>query len=65
MPKMHHSRLCLGSPNGIAAAYFCIQHRRQLGRKFISKVRVFKGDDDDDNEYPEMHMILYALDQAP
>ncbi|KAF3036014.1 hypothetical protein E8E11_005662 [Didymella keratinophila] len=52
----------LGSPNGIAAGYFLLQHRQQLGRKYISKVRVFGGDD---SEYPDIYMILYVSDQAP
>jgi hypothetical protein len=36
----------LGSPNGLAAAYFLIQHKKQLGgSKFIWKVRIFKSDE--------------------
>jgi len=33
-----------GSNNGMAAAYFLAQHRRQLGSKSIWKVRVFTSD---------------------
>jgi hypothetical protein len=39
------SKALLGSPVGIWAVYFLMQHKRQLGgNKFISKVRVFKSE---------------------
>jgi hypothetical protein len=35
----------LGCPNGLAAGYFLLQHKRQLGgAKYIWKVVVFKSD---------------------
>jgi hypothetical protein len=34
-----------GSPNDVAAAYFLIQHKKQLGLKYISKIRIFRGGD--------------------
>jgi hypothetical protein len=34
----------LGSPNGLAAGYFLAQHKRELGRKYIEKVTVFRAD---------------------
>ena len=37
-----------GSPNGLGAGYFLLQHKRQLGgAKFIWKIKIFKVDDFD------------------
>ena len=35
-----------GSPNNLGAGYLLIQHKRQLGWKYISKIRVFESGDD-------------------
>ncbi|KAF2125300.1 hypothetical protein P153DRAFT_324467 [Dothidotthia symphoricarpi CBS 119687] len=40
----------LGSPNGLAVAYFLIQHKLQLGgANFVYKVTIFRGEDEDAN----------------
>jgi hypothetical protein len=36
--------MCTGSPNGLAAGYFLVQHKQELGRKYIEKVTVFRAD---------------------
>jgi hypothetical protein len=52
-----------GSPNGLAAGYFLLQHKRQLGgNKYISKIRVFRKDDDNN---PKPNLLFYVDDQAP
>lgn len=53
----------IGSPNGLGAGYFLLQHKRQLGAaKSIRKVKVFKGDDEFDSEDPN---IIFYVDAAP
>ncbi|KAJ4401070.1 hypothetical protein N0V91_008211 [Didymella pomorum] len=47
----------------LLAGYFLIQHRQQLGQKYISKVNNFNGDDR--KIVPDICMILYLSDQAP
>ncbi|KNG43910.1 hypothetical protein TW65_09267 [Stemphylium lycopersici] len=37
----------LGSPNGQAVGFFLAQHKRQLGGKFISKINVFRSENND------------------
>jgi hypothetical protein len=53
MALMHISRaishrytnsITSGSPNGLAAGYFLVQHKRELGRKYIERVTVFRAD---------------------
>jgi hypothetical protein len=53
MALMHISRaishrytnsITSGSPNGLAAGYFLAQHKRELGRKYIERVTVFRAD---------------------
>ncbi|KAI8933188.1 hypothetical protein NX059_009826 [Plenodomus lindquistii] len=54
----------IGSPNGLGAGYFLLQHKRQLGgAKFIGKIRVLKGDDDFESEDP--NIIFYVNGNAP
>lgn len=38
------STVPIGSPSGLAIGYFLVQHRRQLGVKYLSKINVFKAD---------------------
>ncbi|KAF1836071.1 hypothetical protein BDW02DRAFT_494450 [Decorospora gaudefroyi] len=54
----------IGSPNGLGAAYFLLQHKRQLGGpNFIYKIRIFKGDDEWESEDP--HLLFYVDGHAP
>lgn len=54
----------LGSPNAIAYSWFLISHKKELGNKMITKVRVFWGNEHDNQDdkwrYPEM--LLYVED---
>ncbi|XPT03569.1 Mitochondrial import inner membrane translocase subunit tim8 [Ascochyta lentis] len=54
----------LGSPNGIAAAYFVSQHKAQIGaNKYVHQITVFQPDDNDSaNEEPT---IIYYVKDAP
>ncbi|KAJ4993437.1 hypothetical protein SVAN01_00985 [Stagonosporopsis vannaccii] len=53
----------LGSPNGIAAAYFLSQHKEELGgNKYIDKVTVFRPDDGTENDEPA---LVYYVEDAP
>jgi hypothetical protein len=50
-----------GSPNGLGAGYFLVQHKRQLGgNKIISKITIFEGDDA--GGYPQ---LLFWVADAP
>jgi hypothetical protein len=50
-----------GSANGIAAAYFLLQHKNQLGgSKSIWKVRIFLSDDED--SLPDQYNMLFFVD---
>ena len=52
-----------GSPNGIAAAYFLSQHKREIGsNKYVHKITVFRPDDEDENDEPT---IVYYVQDAP
>jgi hypothetical protein len=51
----------LGSPNGLGAGYFLTQHKRQLGTKTISKVKVFMND----SKWPLPQMIFFVEEVAP
>jgi hypothetical protein len=51
-----------GSPNGLGAAYFLVQHKRQLGKKTITKVRVWKWDD---SFIGTPNMLFYVEDVPP
>ncbi|KAJ4311116.1 Mitochondrial import inner membrane translocase subunit tim8 [Neodidymelliopsis sp. IMI 364377] len=51
----------LGSPNGLGAGYFIIQHRRQLGWKYIWKVRVFSSEEDG---WTLPNILLYVSEHA-
>ncbi|KAH6639023.1 hypothetical protein C7974DRAFT_410019 [Boeremia exigua] len=52
----------LGSPNGIAAGYFLIQHRRQLGWKHIWKVRIWTAGT---GVYATPNILFYVTDRNP
>ncbi|KZM28677.1 uncharacterized protein EKO05_0009934 [Ascochyta rabiei] len=54
----------LGSPNGIAVAYFLSQHKPQLGsNKYVHQVTVFQPDENDmDSDEPT---IVYYVKDAP
>ncbi|PVH95963.1 hypothetical protein DM02DRAFT_689119, partial [Periconia macrospinosa] len=48
----------IGSANGASFAWFLIQHKAQLGNKWIAKVQVFWNDEDD--EFEEPHLLFYV-----
>ncbi|KAJ4993439.1 hypothetical protein SVAN01_00987 [Stagonosporopsis vannaccii] len=52
----------LGSPNGIAAGYFLIQHRRQLGWKHIWKARVWRAGA---GVWASPNILFYVSDRNP
>ncbi|CAN9220041.1 unnamed protein product [Alternaria sp. RS040] len=55
----------IGSPNGLGAGYFLLQHKRQLGGdNFIWKIKIFKGDDDD-GYYDDPALIFYIDKHTP
>jgi hypothetical protein len=57
-----------GSPNGLGAGYFLLQHKRQLGgANFIYKIKIFRNDAEgfDDIEDDEPSMILYVDKHTP
>ena len=41
----------VGSPNGRSIGYFLMQHKQQLGQKYVSTINVFKCGDSD---FPSM-----------
>jgi hypothetical protein len=50
-----------GSANGLAAAYFLLQHKNQLGgSRHIWKVRIFLSDDEED--LPDNYNLLFYTD---
>ncbi|KAJ4411532.1 Mitochondrial import inner membrane translocase subunit tim8 [Didymella pomorum] len=61
LAEMEAALTLLGSPNGIGAGYFLIQHRRQLGWKYIWKVKIWKGK----NAWAEPNILFYVSDHAP
>ncbi|KAL6706278.1 Mitochondrial import inner membrane translocase subunit tim8 [Coniothyrium glycines] len=53
----------IGSPNGLGAGYFLLQHKRQLGgAKFIWKIKIFKGEDEFESD---PNLIFYVDPNAP
>ncbi len=46
----------------MAAGYFLIQHRRQLGRKYISKIRIWSTGEGD---WTNPNMLFYVSDRDP
>ena len=51
-----------GSPNGLGAGYFLVQHKAQLGGvKFVYKIRVFRGD----SENTSPHLLFYVDAGSP
>ncbi|KAF3054125.1 hypothetical protein E8E11_011824 [Didymella keratinophila] len=62
LAEMEAALALLGSPNGIGAGYFLIQHRRQLGWKYIWKVKVWMSGED---EWAEPNILFYVSDHAP
>jgi len=52
----------LSSPNGAGVAYLLFTHKRQLGRKTISKVTVFA---DDGKKQPRPPSLVYHVVDAP
>jgi len=50
-----------GSPNGVGAAYLLLQHKRQLGKMFIHKVRIFKSD----SGWVAANLLFYVQDIPP
>ncbi|ORX98367.1 hypothetical protein BCR34DRAFT_606952 [Clohesyomyces aquaticus] len=58
-------RALLGSPPGATNAFFLMQHRKELGQKLITKVAVFIGNEeveDDEGEDPD---LLFWVEDAP
>ena len=52
-----------GSPNGLGAAYFLLQHKVQLGgAKSINKIKIWRTEDED---HEEPNVIFYVEDAAP
>lgn len=52
-----------GSPNGLGAAYFLLQHKRQLGgAKTITKIKIWRSEDED---HEEPNVIFYVGDVTP
>jgi hypothetical protein len=49
-----------GSPNGLGTGYFLIQHKLQLGWKYIWKIKVFKSGEGGFN-----YLLFYVSDLAP
>lgn len=55
------SDTCLGSPNGLGAGYFLLQHKRQLGgANFIDKITIFRNDGDEFDDEPN---IIFHVDK--
>ncbi|EDU43710.1 conserved hypothetical protein [Pyrenophora tritici-repentis Pt-1C-BFP] len=52
----------LGSPNGAAFAYFLMQHKAQLGQKTITKITVFRPDNDDDLDFVDASLVFHVED---
>ncbi|EMD94635.1 hypothetical protein COCC4DRAFT_147813 [Bipolaris maydis ATCC 48331] len=52
----------LGSPNGAAFAYFLMQHKAQLGQKIITKVTVFRPENDDDVDFVDASLCFHVAD---
>ncbi|KAF1917613.1 hypothetical protein BDU57DRAFT_537270 [Ampelomyces quisqualis] len=52
----------LSSPNGSGVAYLLLTHKRQLGRKIISKVTVFA---DDGKKQPRPPSLIYHVVDVP
>lgn len=51
-----------GSPNGAAFAYFLMQHKAQLGQKVITKVTVFRPENDDDVDFVDASLCFHVAD---
>ncbi|KAF3046022.1 hypothetical protein E8E12_010385 [Didymella heteroderae] len=60
--EMEAALALLGSPNGLGAGYFLIQHRRQLGWKYIWKIKIWMAGE---GEWAIPNMLLYVSDHAP
>lgn len=60
--KIILTSVLLGSANGAVFAWFLIQHKEQLGNKWIPKVTVFYNDAD--SEWNGAHLIFH-VDTAP
>ncbi|KAJ4373529.1 Mitochondrial import inner membrane translocase subunit tim8 [Didymella sp. IMI 355093] len=60
--EMEAALALLGSPNGLAAGYFLIQHRRQLGWKYIWKVKIWMAGE---GEWANPNLLLYVSNHAP
>ncbi|KAK1908835.1 hypothetical protein P3342_006714 [Pyrenophora teres f. teres] len=52
----------LGSPNGTAFAYFLMQHKAQLGQKTITKITVFRPENDDELEFVDASLVFHVED---
>ncbi|KAJ8106913.1 hypothetical protein OPT61_g9226 [Boeremia exigua] len=60
--KSENALALLGAPNGIAAGYFLIQHRQQLGRKQIVKVRIWSTGE---GIWANPNILFYVRDRGP
>ncbi|KAK5721358.1 Mitochondrial import inner membrane translocase subunit tim8 [Elasticomyces elasticus] len=63
-PKRQIAQALLGSPNGVAVAFFLMQHRVQIGggvakKKTLEKVRLFSTQD---GESELRHLLFYVMD---
>ncbi|KAF1956344.1 hypothetical protein CC80DRAFT_362839, partial [Byssothecium circinans] len=61
--KSEAGQAILGSDNGASFAWFLLQHKAQLGQKWISKVSVFMNDKGD--EFQEPDLIFHVEDRPP
>ncbi|KAI4949427.1 hypothetical protein J4E91_005166 [Alternaria rosae] len=51
----------IGSPNGLGASYFLLQHKRQLGgANFIHNITIFRNDGDEFDDEPN---IIFHVDK--
>lgn len=56
----------LGSPNAISFGYFLVTHKKELGNKRITKVRVFWGNENDETEMKDRHpQVLFYVEDVP
>jgi hypothetical protein len=56
--------LCeIGSPNGAAFAYFLMQHKAQLGHKTITKITIFRPENNDDVDFVDASLCFHVGDE--
>ncbi|KAF2114300.1 hypothetical protein BDV96DRAFT_494493 [Lophiotrema nucula] len=55
----------LGSPIGAGYGFFLMQHKAELGNKYISKVRIFIGNEEEDVDMADPDLLFYVDDVPP